>query len=110
MCSPQDVVRALDAALEVNEHLSKEVESKGNEVQDLRLRLSTCERRLQLLSDKLKASKLVADPHVEEHVSVVVRSRDRACRLPCCTDPLVPAASTEFVVQFECSQYTVAHG
>ena len=71
-CRPEDVLLALEAALEVNEHLRKDVELKGNQLQDMRGQMLTLERRLQDLSAKLKAAQRRDDDHVEEHVATVV--------------------------------------
>jgi hypothetical protein len=63
----------LEAALEVNEHLKQDVEKKGNNIQDLKHRLTAIERKYEYLSQKLKDSDMHDDPNVSEHVAVVVR-------------------------------------
>ena len=80
-CRPDAILRALEAALEVNEHLRQDVEAKGSTVQDLKQRLAAQERRYEQLSQRVRAQGDHDDPDVSQHVAVVVRSPKRTpCR------------------------------
>jgi hypothetical protein len=73
ICRVEDVLIALEAALEVNDHLAKDVEAKGSRMQELQTLLAACEQRCQDLSKKLQEARHQEDPLVYDHVSVVVR-------------------------------------
>ena len=75
-CRGEELVSALNAALEVNEHLRTDIELKTSRITDLRMQLAACERRCQQLSDKLKTCKHTPEVHAAENVHIVVCHHD----------------------------------
>lgn len=53
-CSSDDVLQALSAALEVNEHLRQQVEEKGNLVQSMTSQMQACEHRYNELQNRVR--------------------------------------------------------
>lgn len=53
-CSSEEVLQALSAALEVNEHLRQQVEEKGNLVQAMTTQLQAYEHRYNELKDRMR--------------------------------------------------------
>jgi predicted RNase H-like nuclease (RuvC/YqgF family) len=73
LCSVSEVLQALSAALEVNEHLKREVEDMGTLVQSLNRQLSSSEERYKQVSEKLRELERIHKAEKTESIAASVR-------------------------------------